>query len=136
MKNGRPKNFNRNDKVASAVQAHVAAILARDYAEGEIGRVSLSGAEAAGGLQFVRLYYFTAAGADRERVAHALESATPKIRRELGRIMNQKFVPDIRFEYDDTLERATKMDKLLNSISSSPLAGEPKPLRGFGGGSK
>jgi ribosome-binding factor A len=27
--------------------------------------------------------------------------------------MNQKYVPDIRFAYDDTLERAARIDELL-----------------------
>ncbi|MDR0448926.1 MAG: 30S ribosome-binding factor RbfA [Rickettsiales bacterium] len=110
------RNFNRGDKVASSVEKHVASILARGYSEGELAKVSLSGAVASGGLSFVRLYYYTAAKGDRERIARALENATPKIRRELAAAMNQKFTPDIKFEYDDTLERANNIEKLLSSV--------------------
>ena len=30
--------------------------------------------------------------------------------------MNQKYVPEIKFEYDDTLERAQRIDDLLNNL--------------------
>lgn len=31
--------------------------------------------------------------------------------------MNQKYVPEIRFEYDDTLERAERIDHLLDNLN-------------------
>ena len=30
--------------------------------------------------------------------------------------MNQKYVPDIKFQYDDTMERAARIDELLNNL--------------------
>jgi len=38
------------------------------------------------------------------------------VRFELAARMDQKYVPDIRFVYDDTLERANRIDKLLGTI--------------------
>jgi len=102
--------------VASSVQQHIAGILARDFSEGEIGKVSLAGSEAHGGLQFVRLFYHVKEGADRAKIERALEAASPKIRRELGAVMNQKFVPEIRFVYDATLESAARVEEILEKL--------------------
>ena len=31
--------------------------------------------------------------------------------------MNQKYVPDIRFQYDDSLDKADRIEELLKNIS-------------------
>jgi ribosome-binding factor A len=115
----KPKtNSNRGERVASAVQHHIGNILARDFSEGIIANVNISDTVAHGGLQFVKIYYYLTNGADRAAAQKALDNATPKIRFELGQIMNQKYVPDIRFEYDDTLEQAQKIEELLKNIET------------------
>lgn len=116
MKKVSNKSFSREEKVASAVQRHVAGILAAGFSERDLASVSLVGADAKGGLQFVRLYYYVAAGADKEKIARILEAATPKIRRQLAEVMNQRFVPDIRFVYDDSLEKGKKIEELLEKL--------------------
>ena len=52
-------NSNRSEKIASKVQTLVAEILQRDFADDDLVRgVSLVGAEAHGGMQFVKLFFY------------------------------------------------------------------------------
>ena len=105
---------NRGARVASVVQKFVAEILRDDYSEDPaVSRVSIVGADSAAGLQFVKLFYYVR-GAD--GVQRRLDAITPAVRRELARRMNQKFVPEIRFAYDDTLEKSARIDQLLANI--------------------
>ncbi|MCR5194648.1 MAG: ribosome-binding factor A [Alphaproteobacteria bacterium] len=109
-------NSNRNDRVASKVQTLVAEILRDDYAEDAlISGVSLVGAVAHGGLQFVKLFFVTR-NTDVNAVQKKLDSETRAIRFELARRMNQKYVPEIKFTYDDTMERAARIDELLDGL--------------------
>ena len=109
-------NSNRGERVASKVQTLVAEILRDDYGDDAIvSGVSLVGAVAHGGLQFVRLYYYSR-NEDRDVVQKRLDDITRSVRFELAARMNQKYVPDIRFEYDDTLEKAARIDELLNNL--------------------
>ncbi len=109
-------NSNRGERIASKVQTLVAEILRDNYGEDKlIAGVSLVGAVAHGGLQFVRLYYYSRSN-DRAAVQKRLEDVTRSVRFELAARMNQKYVPDIRFEYDDTLEKAARIDELLNNL--------------------
>ncbi len=110
-------NSNRGERIASKVQTLVAEILRDNYAEDAVvSGVSLVGSVAHGGLQFVRLYYYSRS-ADRAAVQRRLDEITRSVRFELARRINQKYVPDIRFEYDDTLERASRIDELLEKIA-------------------
>ena len=109
-------NSNRNDRIASKVQTLVAEILRDDYSDDPlISGVSLVGAVAHGGLQFVRLFFYCR-DADVNAVQKRLDAETKTIRFELARKMDQKYVPEIKFMYDDTIERAARIDDLLNNL--------------------
>ena len=112
----RQTNSNRGDRIASKVQTLVAEILRDNYADDALlAGVSLVGAVARGGLQFVKLFYYSRS-ADIDAVQKRLDDATKTIRFELAARMNQKYVPELRFEYDDTLDRAARIDDLLNNL--------------------
>ncbi len=110
-------NSNRAQRIASKVQTLVAEILRDDFGDDKIvSGVSLVGAVAHGGLQFVRLFYYSRNN-DIAMVQKRLDEITKTVRYELAARMNQKYVPEIRFEYDDTLDRAERIDKLLDGLS-------------------
>ncbi len=112
----RQTNSNRGDRVASKVQTLVAEILRDNFSDDALlSGVSLVGAVSHGGLQFVRLFYYSR-NDDVATVQKRLDDATKTIRFELATRMNQKYVPEIKFEYDDTLERAQRIDELLNNL--------------------
>lgn len=107
---------NRAQRVASKVQTLVAEILRDDYSDDKlISGVSLVGAIAHGGLQFVRLFYYSRSE-DIRAVQKRLDEITKTVRYELAARMDQKYVPEIRFEYDDTLDKAERIDSLLNNL--------------------
>lgn len=109
-------NFNRGERVASKVQTLVAEILRDNYSDDSlIAGVSLVGADAHGGLQFVRLFFYTR-NSDVSAVQARLDAITRSVRFELAARMNQKYVPDIKFAYDDTMERSARIDELLNNL--------------------
>ncbi|MDR1697157.1 MAG: ribosome-binding factor A [Rickettsiales bacterium] len=99
-------NNNRSEKIASGVQRAVAEIL-RDRGV----PVTITGAVTSGGLSFVRLFW----QGDRA-LQPALDKMTAAVRMELAEKIDQKYVPDIRFSYDDTLEKSRRIDELLENI--------------------
>ena len=108
-------NSNRNERVASKVQTLVAEILQRDFMDDDLIKgVSLVGADARGGTQFVRLFFYAHENIDATQ--KKLDEITKTVRFALAQKMNQKYVPEIRFVYDDTLERADRIEDLLNNL--------------------
>ena len=109
-------NYGRGERIASKVQTLVGEILRDNYIDDTIlAGVSLVGSESHGGLRFVKLFYYTRNN-DLPVVQKRLDDITRMIRFELAARMNQKYVPDIRFAYDDTLEKAARIDELLAGI--------------------
>ncbi|MDL2295834.1 30S ribosome-binding factor RbfA [Lachnospiraceae bacterium OttesenSCG-928-E19] len=111
------KSFGRKERIAAKVQTIVAEILRDSFNEDPIlSGVSLVGAESHGGLNYVKLFYYSR-DKDQSAVQKRLIDATKMIRYELAARMDQKYVPDLRFAYDDTLERAERIDALLDKIN-------------------
>ena len=52
----------------------------------------------------------------------ALKNATGYIKRELGRRVRLKYMPDITFVFDDSLERVDAIDELLQSLKDTEKA--------------
>ncbi len=109
-------NSNRPARIAAKVQTIVAEILRDMFIDDPLlSGVSIVDAAAHGGMQFVRLYYYSR-NTDIAAVQKRLDDVTRMIRFELAARLNQKYVPDIRFEYDDTMERSARIDELLENI--------------------
>ena len=108
-------NSNRGEKIASKVQSLVAEILQRDFSDDAlINGVSLVGAESRGGMQFVKLFFYCRG--NKEATQKRLDEITKMVRFALAKKIDQKYVPEIRFVHDDTLERANRIEELLNNI--------------------
>ena len=111
----KPMNSNRGEKIASKVQTLVAEILQHDFMDDDLIRgVSLVGAESHGGMQFVKLFFYVRS--NRDETQRRLDEITKMVRFSLAQKMNQKYTPEIRFVYDDTLERADRIEELLKNL--------------------
>ena len=56
---------------------------------------------------------------DKEDIQRGLDHAKGFMRREVGREIDLKFVPELVFEYDKLQEKARYIDKLLKQIAPS-----------------
>ena len=116
MKHNKNPNSNRSARMASTAQTTVAQILRDRFGDDKIiSGVSLVGSVARGGTQFVHLYYYSR-NPDITSVQRRLDEVTKTVRYELASRLDQKYVPEIKFEYDDTLDRAERLDKILENL--------------------
>jgi ribosome-binding factor A len=82
-----------------------------------IGFVTVTGVKVSRDLR-VAWVYFTAFGDERARAASraGLRSSSPYLRRELGRQIRLKVVPELRFEEDATQAEGERVDHILDGI--------------------
>lgn len=66
-------------------------------------------------LRLATIYLMPLGGSDRQPVLDAFNRHKRYIRGEIGRKINLKFAPDIRFSVDDTFDEAERIDRLLAS---------------------
>jgi ribosome-binding factor A len=81
-------------------------------------QVTITAAKISGDLQMATLY-FRVFGDEKDMIAKAekgLRSASPLFRRRLAEVLDLRRVPELRFFYDESIEHASKIEKLLDEI--------------------
>jgi ribosome-binding factor A len=66
-------------------------------------------------LRLATIYVMPLGGRDRSDVLAALERNKRYLRGEIGRRVNLKFAPDIRFRIDERFDEAERIEKLLRT---------------------
>ena len=115
----------RTDRVGEEFREILAEEIQR-LKDPRIGFVTVTGVDVSPDLKRARVYY-TAYGDDRERKASeaGLRSATSHLRRELGRQIRLKVVPELEFEVDLSIETGERVDRLLETVARAH-EGEPR----------
>jgi ribosome-binding factor A len=91
----------------------------------EIGFVTITGAETAPDVSLVKVFYSVLGDPTaRESTAHALERAKPFIRHEVGQLENLRRVPQLMFIYDESVERADRVNRILHDIQAEDTPGQ------------
>lgn len=101
-------------RVADLIARETASLIQRELKDPRVGLVTITGAEVSPDLKSARIF-FSAYGDDkkREAAAEALHHARGFIRRELGARLGLKSTPEIRFIFDDALDRGERIEDLL-----------------------
>ena len=69
-------------------------------------------------------FYVTVMGKPAGEVVEGLNRASGFFRREITKQVSLKRVPAILFQYDDTLDHAMRMQKLLHEVAQLPVQPE------------
>lgn len=67
-------------------------------------------------LQLASVYYRLYNDSEKDAAKAGLESAAGLLRNKLAKVLDVRRVPVLRFFYDESVERASKIEKLLHDI--------------------
>ncbi len=109
----------RSEKVAETIHETISSILARGLNDPRIGFVTITAVEVTDDLHLGRVF-FTVIGDDQAKKSSeaGLNSAKGYIRKELGRVLTMRYVPDLVFKYDHSQEYGGRIDSILREIDA------------------
>jgi ribosome-binding factor A len=107
-------------RVGDTILKEVALLLLRKVRDPRVEGVTVTGVRMSDDLRQARIYYSVLGEKSRvNRVQAGLDSAKGYIKREIGTRMALRYVPEIKFIYDPTLDLGSRMDMLFERIRSS-----------------
>lgn len=117
------REFSRAMRVGDQIQRELATLIANEVSDPRVVQVTLSGVEMTRDLRHAKVLVTPAAEADVESAIVALNRAAGFLRRRLGQTLRLRHLPNIRFEYDPTLDQAERLTALIDaSISADTQA--------------
>lgn len=113
----------RNERVRKTLMKEIADILQKEIRDPKIsGVVSILDVEVSHDNSYAKVYY-SIFGNDEQKAKtiEAMTQNTPKIRHEVGKRIRLRLTPELRFIYDDSIERGSKVSEIIDKISRGEL---------------
>jgi len=113
-----PQESRRSRKVADQVKNELGWILQQKYSNHQYGMVTITKVKVSRDLKYATIY-FSALGenVDPKEAEKALKKAVPFLRKELSQRVSLKFIPELRFFYDDSLVYSEHIAGLFKKIN-------------------
>ncbi|MCK5552854.1 MAG: 30S ribosome-binding factor RbfA [Deltaproteobacteria bacterium] len=110
-------DYRRSDKVGEVIKEEISRMLIREIKDPRIGFVTITRVKVSKDLRFGKVYFSVLGDQSaREDSLRGLNSAVGFMRRELGRRLRLRYVPDIVFSFDPSLEHMSRLAELIQEI--------------------
>jgi len=111
--------YKRSARVGDQIKKDVANIIMLELKDPRLGLITINSVELSDDLRYARVFY-TVFGDEKvkKESQKGLDSAKSFIQRELAKRIRIKRIPELTFKYDQTIEKASRIDHLLNQIQN------------------
>jgi ribosome-binding factor A len=112
--------FKRSEKVAEAIHEEISKLLIKGVKDPRVGFVTVTGVKVTDDLHLATVF-FTVIGtdADRKGAEAGLNSAKGFLRREVGKALRMRYVPDLLFKYDESVSYGSHIESILKQIQET-----------------
>ncbi|TWI04678.1 ribosome-binding factor A [Luteimonas cucumeris] len=122
------KSFHRTDRVSAQLRRELGALVRKTIDEYGLPSASVSDVEVTRDMAHAKVFVI-ALQADRAvEAVKGLKDHAKEIRYQLANIMKLRHVPELHFQYDDSVDRGERIDNLLRDLPPQDAdAGDEKP---------
>jgi ribosome-binding factor A len=108
---------NRPRRLGELLKKEISEIVMRGIKDPRIAFVSITSVTCTHDLRHARVF-ISVLGTEKERKSTiaGLRSATGYIRREIAHRLSLKYTPELKFEYDDSIEEGSRILALIDSV--------------------
>jgi ribosome-binding factor A len=120
-----PREFSRSQRLGAQVLRTLSELLRFETKDPSLATVSLTAVDLSRDLGVAKVYYsLLNPDDDPQPVQEGLQRASGFLRGRLGKSLEIRHVPELRFVHDDSIAHAVEMNRLIDSANKS---GEGSP---------
>lgn len=109
------KDSNRPRRVGELIKRELAVLIPRTTDDPRMQQATITDVDVAPDLKSARVYFTLLAGeAGVEPVLAAFRRASGHLRRELAARVHLRVIPELRFHFDRSIERADRISRLID----------------------
>lgn len=108
------KNFKRGKRVNDLIQTTLAEIIQRDAKDLRFGMITITSVEVAHDLSHAKVFVSVLDEETATETLAALNNAAKFLRYELANAVELRATPELKFLYDDSVVRGSRITSLLN----------------------
>lgn len=109
----------RPEKLAEAIKQEMSGLLKGELKDPRIGFATITGVDVTSDLQYAKIHVSVMGSTEeQESTMYALQNAQGFIRKELGKRVRLRRVPEITFKLDESMEYGAKMMEILKGLNN------------------
>ena len=109
-------SYGRPRKVADLIQRELADLLRREVRDPHVGMVTLTSVDVSPDLSHAKVFFTLLNTEKKDETARALQRAAGFLRSQLAHRMKMYTTPELRFAYDESVERGDRLSQLIDSV--------------------
>jgi ribosome-binding factor A len=117
-----PKDYPRGRRIADQIQRELSEIIRMELKDPRVGLITITDVEVTQDNEHAKVF-FTSLGepVQQEAAERALNHAAGFLRSSLAKVMKLRTVPQLRFNYDVSVERGMRLSNLIDeAVSGKP----------------
>lgn len=113
------KPFARSDRVSGQIQKALSDLLIKKIKDPRLETAIVTGVKMSRDLKFARVYFVTSGGKESmEEAIEGFKSAFGYVKRKLAAQLGLRYMPELRFFYDDSFDYGSHIDKIIKTVKS------------------
>lgn len=107
------KEYPRSRRVAEQILRELSVVIQQELKDPRLGPVTVTDVDVSPDLSHAKVYVSFLTAEDHDERLEILRGAGGFLRRELGRRVVMKRLPELRFIYDESFDRADRIERLI-----------------------
>ena len=122
----RNRDFSRTRRIGDQIGREVATLLVEEIEDRRVRGVTVSGVDVSADKRVATVYVSLPLNAPVEDTMKALKRASSLLRRRLAKRIRIKYLPELRFAYDPSLDQVDRIEHLLRGQSRLEDEADPE----------
>jgi ribosome-binding factor A len=107
------RDFTRSDRISAELRRQLGAMVHEAVRDHALPSMSVSDVEVTRDFDFATVYVTALLPDQAVAGVKTLNEMAKEFRRELSKVMSMRRVPELRFKYDDSVDRGERIEALL-----------------------
>ena len=110
-----PKEYSRSQRVVEQIRRELAELIRLEVKDPRVGFITLTDVEITPDYAHAKVFFTSMMGKDSvPEILQGLRRASGFLRRELGRRIRIHTIPELHFEYDQSVEEGSRMSQIID----------------------
>ena len=117
--------MDRTDRIEEEIKKVASKVISQELKDPRLtGLISVTRVSVTKDLKYCKIFVSMIGAKDEKEVMEALKSGAGVIRREIGANIRMHSTPEVKFEFDDSMEYGEKIQKISKDLDIKPIENE------------
>jgi ribosome-binding factor A len=114
------KGQGRPQKLGDLIQRELADLIRRELRDPRVGMITITSVDVSPDLSHAKVFFTTLVKDQLDETLKGLKRSSGYLRSQLARRLKLYTTPEIRFTYDESVERGDHLSRLIDSTKPKP----------------